>query len=175
MNGASERQANDESFFPSHSEFSLLDTSLAVSHRDEGSAWCRERRCCARALINHYHDAITGATKSMQRDHKRMIRLSVMKLYRSLWTDLRASAKLVHAALHVPQRRPAEHNRLMQSDSPARRRLACARCGVTFDCSVGGDCWCAAEPNRLPTPDEATQDCLCPACLRAAAARARAG
>ncbi|HZO47838.1 MAG TPA: cysteine-rich CWC family protein [Xanthobacteraceae bacterium] len=58
----------------------------------------------------------------------------------------------------------------------AARRLACARCGTAFDCSLGGGCWCADEPYRLPMPDSAAQDspqdCLCPACLRAAAAAA---
>jgi hypothetical protein len=54
-------------------------------------------------------------------------------------------------------------------DSIAPRRLACTRCGTAFDCSLGGDCWCAAEPFRLPVPDSAADDCLCPACLRAAA------
>jgi len=58
-------------------------------------------------------------------------------------------------------------------DTPPRR-LACARCGAAFDCSLGGDCWCAAEPYRLPLPEAAAEDCLCPACLRAAAARASA-
>lgn len=51
------------------------------------------------------------------------------------------------------------------------RRLACARCGAPFECNIGGDCWCAAEPYRLPMPDNAAEDCLCPACLRKAAAR----
>lgn len=51
------------------------------------------------------------------------------------------------------------------------RRLACARCGKTFECGLGGDCWCAAEPYRLPlTAAGASEDCLCPACLRMAAA-----
>lgn len=53
---------------------------------------------------------------------------------------------------------------------PPPRRLACARCGATFDCSLGGPCWCAAEPYRLPMPDAAAEDCLCPSCLRKAAA-----
>jgi len=54
--------------------------------------------------------------------------------------------------------------RLLQ---PAPRRLICAGCGATFDCKLGGDCWCAAEPFRLPLPARAaTEDCLCPACLR---------
>jgi hypothetical protein len=54
------------------------------------------------------------------------------------------------------------------------RALRCARCGATFDCRLGGDCWCAAEPMRLPTPAaESGEDCLCPACLRAAAAERR--
>jgi len=49
------------------------------------------------------------------------------------------------------------------------RRLTCARCGTAFDCNLGGGCWCAAEPYRLPMPDRATEDCLCPTCLRQAA------
>jgi hypothetical protein len=49
------------------------------------------------------------------------------------------------------------------------RKLACARCGAAFDCNLEGGCWCAAEPYRLPMLD-AAQDCLCPACLRKAAA-----
>jgi hypothetical protein len=56
------------------------------------------------------------------------------------------------------------------SESTATRRLACARCGTAFDCSLGGGCWCAAEPYRLPMPDSVAGDCLCPACLRAKAA-----
>jgi hypothetical protein len=51
------------------------------------------------------------------------------------------------------------------------RRLACARCGAAFGCAPGG-CWCAAEPYRLPMTDTAVEGCLCPACLRKAAAAA---
>ena len=47
------------------------------------------------------------------------------------------------------------------------RQLACARCGTVFECRLAGECWCAAEPYRLPLTAE---DCLCPACLRKAAA-----
>jgi hypothetical protein len=63
-------------------------------------------------------------------------------------------------------------------DFSPRRRLSCARCDASFDCGLGGDCWCAAEPARLPMPkamDKPTEqpgpaeDCLCPTCLRAAA------
>jgi hypothetical protein len=54
-------------------------------------------------------------------------------------------------------------------DNAATRRLACARCGTQFECGLGGDCWCAAEPYRLPMPADAAEDCLCPACLKAAA------
>jgi hypothetical protein len=51
-----------------------------------------------------------------------------------------------------------------------RRAVACARCGTVFGCDLGGDCWCAAEPFRLPLPDDAAAgDCLCPDCLRALA------
>jgi hypothetical protein len=52
--------------------------------------------------------------------------------------------------------------------SPAPRRIVCARCGSAFACRPGGECWCAAEPVRLPMPDTG-EDCLCPDCLRAAA------
>jgi cysteine-rich CWC protein len=67
---------------------------------------------------------------------------------------------------------------MMQSPEPVAqpRRLACARCGASFDCGLGGDCWCAAEPYRLPMPASQpasdAEDCLCPACLRKAAAAA---
>ena len=58
----------------------------------------------------------------------------------------------------------------MKTKTPPRQ-LACARCGTTFDCSLEGGCWCAKEPYRLPISDAATaEDCLCPACLRQAAA-----
>jgi len=59
----------------------------------------------------------------------------------------------------------------MQPDVRTLRQLACARCGTTFECRLGGGCWCAEEAFRLPMPEEAGEDCLCPACLRAAAAR----
>ena len=53
------------------------------------------------------------------------------------------------------------------------RRLACARCGAEFECGHGGECWCTAEPYRLALTDAgAAEDCLCPACLRKAAAAA---
>ncbi|HET9715035.1 MAG TPA: cysteine-rich CWC family protein [Pseudolabrys sp.] len=50
------------------------------------------------------------------------------------------------------------------------RRLACARCGVVFECSLSADCWCAAEPYRIPMTDAVADDCLCPECLRRRAA-----
>ena len=53
------------------------------------------------------------------------------------------------------------------------RKLSCARCGTAFECGLGGDCWCAAEPYKLPLTDAgANEDCLCQACLRKAAASA---
>jgi hypothetical protein len=70
-------------------------------------------------------------------------------------------------------RRASGHKRVHSMTSPmpsTNRRLACARCGTAFECSPGGGCWCDAEPYRLPMPDAATEDCLCPACLRQAAA-----
>jgi hypothetical protein len=59
-----------------------------------------------------------------------------------------------------------------QTASPPRK-LSCARCGTPFECALDGDCWCAAEPYKLPMPSGATEDCLCPACLRQAAALQR--
>jgi hypothetical protein len=53
-------------------------------------------------------------------------------------------------------------------DPSARRELICVGCGAAFDCRLGGDCWCAAAPVRLPMPAPGS-DCLCPVCLRAAA------
>ncbi len=55
------------------------------------------------------------------------------------------------------------------------RRLACTRCGTSFECGTGsgssaGACWCMDEAYRMPMPDAAAADCLCPTCLRAAAA-----
>jgi hypothetical protein len=52
----------------------------------------------------------------------------------------------------------------------AKRSVTCARCGVKFECGLSGQCWCAAEPYRLAMPGASQEDCLCPACLRQAAA-----
>jgi hypothetical protein len=53
------------------------------------------------------------------------------------------------------------------------RNLTCARCGAAFDCELGGECWCAAESFKLPvTKAGGAEDCLCPSCLRKAAALA---
>ena len=54
-----------------------------------------------------------------------------------------------------------------------RCNLACAGCGAEFDCSLSGPCWCSDEAFRLPMPLDGG-DCLCPDCLRKAAARAAA-
>ncbi|WP_249159879.1 cysteine-rich CWC family protein [Bradyrhizobium tropiciagri] len=51
----------------------------------------------------------------------------------------------------------------IENTSP--RRLACARCGSEFSCTLGGPCWCSDESFRLPMPADGG-DCLCPACLR---------
>jgi hypothetical protein len=63
-----------------------------------------------------------------------------------------------------------------------KRRVTCARCDAAFDCGSGGQagdqaggCWCAAEDYRMPMPMAAGEDCLCPACLRAAASSTRIG
>jgi len=52
--------------------------------------------------------------------------------------------------------------------APAPRRLACARCGVEFGCTLSHDCWCGEEAARLPLPAAGTgfADCLCRDCLR---------
>ncbi|HUL90319.1 MAG TPA: cysteine-rich CWC family protein [Pseudolabrys sp.] len=50
------------------------------------------------------------------------------------------------------------------------RRLSCARCGVAFECGLNADCWCATEPYKLPMTKAGIEDCLCPTCLRKAAA-----
>ena len=59
-------------------------------------------------------------------------------------------------------------NRLETSTS---RRLACTGCGTEFSCSLSGPCWCNDEDFRMPMPLDGS-DCLCPDCLRKAAARA---
>jgi hypothetical protein len=57
------------------------------------------------------------------------------------------------------------------------RRVVCEGCSTEFDCTRNhrGECWCAAEPYRLPTPLPAATgsftDCLCPSCLRKVAQR----
>jgi hypothetical protein len=49
------------------------------------------------------------------------------------------------------------------------RRIVCSGCGAQFGCNPKGPCWCADEVFRLPMPVDGG-DCLCPACLRQAAA-----
>jgi hypothetical protein len=57
------------------------------------------------------------------------------------------------------------------SGQAPRREVVCVRCGTVFPCSLDGDCWCAAEPVRLPVQSlAASDDCLCAACLRSVAA-----
>lgn len=50
----------------------------------------------------------------------------------------------------------------------AQRALSCPRCGTAFTCDLSGHCWCMDETAKLPMPAEG-EDCLCQACLRAAA------
>jgi hypothetical protein len=52
------------------------------------------------------------------------------------------------------------------------RQVKCSACGAAFGCNPEGPCWCAEETVRLPMPEEGA-DCLCPTCLRKAAAAAR--
>ena len=56
------------------------------------------------------------------------------------------------------------------TETPAPRRLTCARCSAEFDCGLSGDCWCTAEHYRLPMTAAPGDDCVCPGCLRKAAA-----
>jgi hypothetical protein len=52
------------------------------------------------------------------------------------------------------------------------RELACAHCGRSFGCTLGGPCWCSHEDYRLPLDAAGpATDCLCPDCLRALAAK----
>lgn len=56
------------------------------------------------------------------------------------------------------------------------RSLVCERCGAAFKCGsadADGSCWCMDEAYRLPLPDAAAGDCLCPACLRYKASEAK--
>ncbi|MEW6641674.1 MAG: cysteine-rich CWC family protein [Pseudomonadota bacterium] len=55
---------------------------------------------------------------------------------------------------------------------PPLRRLSCERCGTEFGCDLSSDCWCHTETARLPMPTSGG-DCLCPDCLRTAAAAAK--
>lgn len=53
------------------------------------------------------------------------------------------------------------------------RQMSCERCGAAFGCGAGtGACWCTQESFKLPLPKDGSRftDCLCPACLREAAA-----
>jgi uncharacterized protein len=43
----------------------------------------------------------------------------------------------------------------------------CATCAAAFECTQAPGCWCAELPHALKVPDPPTDDCLCPACLRA--------
>jgi hypothetical protein len=58
-----------------------------------------------------------------------------------------------------------------RSENQPLRRLACANCGAEFGCNLSGACWCMDQAYRLPMPSDGG-DCLCPDCLREAAARA---
>ncbi|HZD90804.1 MAG TPA: cysteine-rich CWC family protein [Pseudolabrys sp.] len=59
------------------------------------------------------------------------------------------------------------------TSSRQARPLTCARCGAAFDCRPEGGCWCADEVFRMPLDAAAVAEgCLCPACLRKAAAEA---
>jgi hypothetical protein len=71
-----------------------------------------------------------------------------------------------------------QREREQQNSTSTERRLVCEGCGQKFGCARDniGACWCNAEAYRLPLPTAGgrTADCLCPACLRRAAARRKA-
>jgi len=87
---------------------------------------------------------------------------------------IRAGCKELRTSDSGCSRAFATRHRIPTMSEPppsSSRRLVCARCGTAFECKPGGDCWCAAEPYRLPlSAAGAAEDCLCPACLRQAAA-----
>jgi len=58
-----------------------------------------------------------------------------------------------------------------RSENLPTRQLACAGCGTEFGCNLSGPCWCMEQDFRMPMPVDGG-DCLCPDCLRKAAARA---
>jgi hypothetical protein len=58
-----------------------------------------------------------------------------------------------------------------RSENLPARRLACTGCGTEFGCNLSGPCWCMEETFRMPMPMDGG-DCLCPDCLRKAAAGA---
>jgi hypothetical protein len=62
--------------------------------------------------------------------------------------------------------------------SDSERMLTCERCGTAFGCTLDAkSCWCADESYRMPMPAQEPgkgSDCLCPDCLRAAAANLKA-
>jgi predicted Fe-S protein YdhL (DUF1289 family) len=64
-------------------------------------------------------------------------------------------------------------NRLL-SLPPIAQAKQCQRCGDTFRCGIGDgeeSCWCARLPNVMPMAEDGG-DCLCPACLLQAIAKA---
>jgi hypothetical protein len=72
-----------------------------------------------------------------------------------------------NGALTPPPSDPA-----MTASTPPRH-LTCPRCGAGFECRTDGGCWCNDEPFRMPLDEAAiAEGCLCPTCLRKAAAEA---
>jgi len=79
-----------------------------------------------------------------------------------------------NAIRHEPRMKTRSQSaRLMTNrlETPPARRLACGNCGTEFTCSLSGPCWCSDEDFRMAMPLDGS-DCLCPDCLRKAAARA---
>ncbi len=59
------------------------------------------------------------------------------------------------------------------SGSATTATLRCTKCGAEFACDPVGACWCKDEAFRLPMPKAGAESCLCPKCLREAAAEQR--
>jgi diphthamide synthase (EF-2-diphthine--ammonia ligase) len=59
----------------------------------------------------------------------------------------------------------------VQEIKAVKPNAVCPRCGAEFACNPAGDCWCKTEEYMLPIkPMPGIKGCLCPVCLKRAAA-----
>ena len=90
------------------------------------------------------------------------------------WVDFSDDERAA-IVMSLPTRKP----RLASSQTDAARATAarwvplrCSRCGVGFACGARDResvCWCVSYPAVKPAEGAASEGCLCPACLGAAA------